>query len=45
MINSRKGIDETCLALGHQGNPKMLWDHYYLATSREQAEEYWQILP
>jgi integrase len=45
MINSGRGIDETCLALGHQGNPKMLWDHYYLVTTREQAEAYWRILP
>jgi hypothetical protein len=45
MINSGKGIDATCLALGYHGNPKMLWDHYYLATSKEQAEAYWNIFP
>jgi site-specific recombinase XerD len=45
VINSGKGIDETCLALGHQGNPAMLWNHYYLATPKEHALAYWQISP
>jgi integrase len=45
MINSGKSIDEVCLALGHRGDPKMLWNHYYLATTKQQAESYWQIMP
>jgi integrase len=45
MINAAKGIDETCLALGHQGNPTMLWNHYYLATPKEQALAYSKIVP
>jgi integrase len=45
MINSGKTIDETILALGHKGNPTMLWNHYYLAIPKEQALAYWQIKP
>jgi integrase len=45
MINSGKGIDETCLELGHQGSPTMLFNHYYLAMPTEQATAYWQIVP
>jgi hypothetical protein len=45
MINSGKTIDETILALGHKGNPTMLWNHYYLAIPKEQAMAYWQIVP
>lgn len=45
MINSGQSIDDTVLALGHRGDPKLLWSHYYLATSKEEAEKYWQISP
>lgn len=45
MINSGKTIDETCLALGHRGDPNLLWNHYYLATSKEEAEAFWEIQP
>jgi integrase len=45
MINSGETIDETILALGHKGNPTILWNHYYLAIPKEQALAYWQIMP
>jgi len=45
MINSRRTIDDTVLALGHIGSPTMLWNNYHLAMPTEQAEEYWKILP
>jgi site-specific recombinase XerD len=45
MINSGKTIDETVLALGHEGNSKMHWNHYHLAIPKDQAEAYWKIFP
>jgi integrase len=45
MINSGKSIDETILALGHEGKPTLLWNNYFLRTSKEVALEYWQIRP
>jgi integrase len=44
-INSGMSIDSVCLALGHRQDPKMLWNHYFQATTKEQAESYWQIMP
>jgi hypothetical protein len=45
MINSGKSIDQTCLALGHQGSPTILHNHYFLAAPKEEALAYWQIMP
>jgi integrase len=45
MINSEKGIDETCLALGHKGSPTMLYNHYLYRMPKDQALAYWEISP
>jgi integrase len=45
MINAGKGIDETCLAMGYQGSPTILFNHYYLSTSKADALAYWEIHP
>jgi hypothetical protein len=45
MINAKKGIDECCLAMGYQGSPTILFNHYYAATSKADALAYWEIKP
>ena len=42
-INAEKGIDATCLSMGYQGSPTILYNHYYACTSKADALAYWEI--
>jgi integrase len=37
-------VGELCRLLGHTSS-KMLWEHYYKAVTKKQAEAFWQICP
>jgi integrase len=37
-------IDRLCLQTGHR-DPKTMWDHYYKAVRKSEAEKFWQIYP
>jgi integrase len=37
-------IDELTVQAGHR-DPKTLWDHYYHAATKEEAQRFWSVLP
>lgn len=43
-LATNKDIDALVLALGHRGNPNVLWEHYHRAVKASAAKEYWQIM-
>jgi hypothetical protein len=44
-LAANKDIDALVIALGHRGNPNVLWEHYHRAVKASAAKEYWQIMP
>ena len=44
-LATNKDIDALVIALGHRGNPNVLWEHYHRAVKASAAKEYWQIMP
>ena len=38
-------IDALVIALGHRGNPTVLWEHYHRAVKKSAAKAFWAIRP